>query len=402
MAKVRPIPTPLSQHWRRIRYQFMPIVVFLGASALSVYLWGQQAGLTSAVGEAEVFRIDLTAPTNGTLVTLSKQWQTFEKVAKDEIVARLDDRESLAALAVIQKEIGRIRGELVATEAKTRMDLDAAARGIADTQQQTMLDLRRLAMDIEQYRLALLDRQILIDQDKIALQRATEKVTDAEKLVAGKVESEYTLRDLKTERDLLKQALDDRITGYTHAKTMFEAAQVRQEELRKAQVRNNSTTQPATDMELFLAPVRAAIAVEEARVHELRLRIDSLTIRSPIDGMIREILCFPGQTISLGTPIMTIVKDEAPHVITYLREYHRAAPKLNAKVDLRIRTLPVRTVEGYVAEIGPQIVRVPVQHLRDPTKPEWGLPVRVDFRAESGIHPGELVDVTFRSNPREP
>jgi multidrug resistance efflux pump len=400
MARVRPIPTPLSQHWRRIRYQFMPVLVFLGASALSVWLWGQQAGITSAVGEAEVFRIDLTAPANGTLVALTRQWQTFEKVSKDQVIARMDDGECLAALAVIRRQVEQIRGELLATEAKTRMDLDAAARTIADTQQQNVLDLRRLAMDIEQYRLALLDRQILIDQDRIALQRATETLADTEKLVAKGVESDYALRDLRTNRDLLKQSMDDRVKGHAQAQDMFQAAQVRQEELRKALARTASTTQPS-DVEVFLAPVRTAIAVEEARERELQLRLACLTVRSPIDGMIRDIFCFPGQTVSLGTPIMTIVGNEPPHVITYLREYHRVGPTVGAKVDMRVRTLPVRTVEGFVSEIGPQVVRVPIQHLRDPTKPEWGLPVRVDMAPESGIHPGELVDVTFRRSSRE-
>ena len=80
MAKVRPIPIPLSQHWRRIRYQFMPVMVFVAASVLSVWLWRQQAGITSGLGEAEVLSTNLTAPASGILIPINRQWQTFRHV----------------------------------------------------------------------------------------------------------------------------------------------------------------------------------------------------------------------------------------------------------------------------------------------------------------------------------
>jgi multidrug resistance efflux pump len=401
MAKIRPIPTPLGQHWRRIRYQFLPILVFVGASAVSVWLWDQQKGMPVAVGEAEVLRTDLSAPANGKLVHLTRDWQTFEKVSKGQIVARLDDEECLAALLVVRAEIEQVRKQLLATDAKTRMDLGAAARSIGNAEQQPVLELRRLATDIEKLRLDLLDRQTLIDTDKIELQRQTERLEAVKKLVAEGSETPYTLWDVQMRVDVIKQRLAGNDKTLAFAKTQLQSALDRQADLRKMLDRNPVTTQPS-DVEVFLAPIRAAIAVQEARKKELDLRLESLTVKAPFNGMIRDIFCFPGQTVTLGTPIMTILANEAPHVITYLREYHRAEPKVGAVVDMRVRSLPIRSVAGVVSEIGPQVVKVPPQQLRDPTKPEWGLPIRIDMAPESGLHPGELVDVTFRHVAREP
>src|SRR5664280_1802718 len=121
MAKVRPIPTPLGQHWQRIRLQLMPLLVFLAACGISVWLWNEQRGTPMAVGEAEVQWTNLSAPANGTLVHLTpRDWKTFERVTKDQVVARLDANECVAALAVIHTQIEKIRKELSATEAKTR------------------------------------------------------------------------------------------------------------------------------------------------------------------------------------------------------------------------------------------------------------------------------------------
>jgi multidrug resistance efflux pump len=378
----------------------MPLLVFVGAAGLSVWLWNQQRGSPMAVGEAEVLRTDMSAPANGKLVHLARDWQIFEKVTKGQIVARMDDEECLAALAVIHEQIEEIRKQLSATDAKTRMDLAAAGRSIANVEQQTVLELRRLATDIEKLRLDLLDRQTVIDTDKIELRRMTERLEAVKKLVAEGSETQYTLWDVQMKVDVITQRLTGNQGTLAFAKTQLQSSLDRQEELRKTLAKNPIATQPS-DVEVFLAPIRAQIAVEEARKKELDRRLENLTVKAPFDGMIRDIFCFPGQTVTLGTPIMTILANQPAHVITYLRDYRRVEPKVGAMVDMRVRTLPVRSVEGVVAEVGPQVVRVPTEQLRDPTKPEWGLPIRIDMKNESGLHPGELVDVSFRRMVQE-
>jgi multidrug resistance efflux pump len=380
----------------------MPLLVFVAACGISAWLWNEQRGTPMAVGEAEVQWTNLSAPANGTLVHLvPRDWKTFERVTKDQVVARLDANECMAALAVIHTQIEKIRKELSATEAKTRMDLDAAGRSIANAEQQTVLELRRLATDIEKLRLDLLDRQTLIETDTIELKRQTERLEAVKKLVAEGSETQYTLWDVQMKVDVITQRLTGSKNTLAFAKTQLQASLDRQEVLQKSLANNPATTRPS-DVDVFLAPIRAAIAVEEARKRELDLRLAYLTIKAPFDGMIREIFCFPGQTVTLGTPIMTIVADQPRNVITYIRDYRRVEPKVGAVVDMRVRTLPVRSMTGVVAEVGPQIVRVPVEQLRDPTRPEWGLPIRISTKPEAGLHPGELVDVSFRRSTQAP
>ena len=395
MADLRPIPTPLGQHWRRIRYQMLPVVIFGVALASTFWLWGRQSGLTHAIGEVEVTRLELTAPADGTLVPLpGKTWEQFQFVKKGDVLARMDDRAAIAALSIIQGSIGVLQKELIAAELKTRQDLAELARDRIDRENDAIAGLRRMALDIERLELNILDREAAIQADGLEYNRRNERFKAIEELAQKGVETQYRLWDFRLARDQAKERKEGNERVLAEAKAQLKRAKQRQVTLRES-LSTGPTTHPAADIETFLAPMRAAIAVERAKLGQARLLAESLEIRATFDGMIRDIYRFPGQTVRMGDPILTVVADQAPYLITYVRQHHRVGPEVGMAVDVRVRSLPVRTVKGHIAEIGPQVVRVPRQHQRDPQTAEWGLPVRIVTPASAGLQPGEMVDVTF-------
>ena len=107
--------------------------------------------------------------------------------------------------------------------------------------------------------------------------------------------------------------------------------------------------------------------------------------------------------------ILTIASEDARYVVSYLRPDQVAGLKPGMPVDLRPRAPGRRPPPAVIDRIGPQIevMEPPNQQLRDPARPQWGLPVRImiprrsgglslpaDLR-EFGLTPGELIDVTF-------
>jgi len=46
--------------------------------------------------------------------------------------------------------------------------------------------------------------------------------------------------------------------------------------------------------------------------------------------------------------------------------------------------------------IGPQGELIPPDQLRNPTVPEWGLPVSIALPADVELRPGEVVDLVFQ------
>ena len=410
MPDLHPIPIPLRQRWQGIRYQVLPVLVFAGALSATIWLWGHQAGSSHASGEAEAARLELTAPVDGTLMPIRRpglsaaaaqdanspfvgQWQLFDQVSKGQLLVQMDDGPALAELAVVQSEVLTLSKQLLATEAQARQDLSGLALDQADRKYQWLNEASRLAVEVEALRLDRLDRKrrILAFEAQLRHEKALLEVLKESRETGAATEFEVT------DKQLLVTTLADEIKGRQDALAKAE------EQLKQALARqegHNRETGNFPKMELastetLLAPIRASITVQQSRLAQINRQIHSLELRAPFNGVIREIFRWPYQTVRMGEPIMILVADKSSHVLTYVRQHHRIKPRIGMRVKLRVRAAPMEPVKGYVEQIGPQVVAVPLQHLRDPAIPEWGLPVRIRIPPESEILPGELVDITF-------
>jgi len=410
MPDLRAIPIPLRQRLRRIRYRFLPVLVFAGALSATIWLWGHQAQVTHVSGEAEVVRLELTAPADGTLMPVRRrglsavagqdanspfvgQWQLFDEVPKGRPLIQMDDGPALKELAIVQSEILALNKQLLATEAQARQELSSLALDQADRKYQWLSEADRLAVEVESLRLDILDRKrrILALQAQLRHEKALLEVLEESRESGAATEFEVI------DKQLLVTALAEEIKGRQSALAKAE------EQLSQAQARqeaHNTETGNFPKLELaatetLLAPIRASITVQQSRLAQINRQIQSLEVRAPFDGIIREIFRWPYQTVRMGEPIMILVAKQSTHVLTYVREHHRVELRRGMRVRLRVRAAGMQPVEGYVEQIGPQVVAVPLQHLRDPQIPEWGLPVRIALPPDCGIRPGELVDITF-------
>lgn len=393
MPDSTPIPTPLHQRWLRLRFQMLPFLVFLLAAGLGIWLWGEHSGLLSTVGEVEAIRMVITAPADGRLIVGDQDWQLFQEVKEGEILVRMDDGPSRLAIATLQKRVEQLKKELAATRAQMEQEFADLALRTRSLEYERIIRLRRLALDIEERTLDKLDRQATIESDKIELTRLSEQHAQLEALRKQGNETPERVRDVRLQRDVVQERLRRNQDYLTEADRQLTAAKKRENEL-SISPEDVPATQPAP-METFLGPVRAGIVIVQAEMRQIELTIKNLEVCSPFGGVVREIFFNPGQTVRMGEPIMTIVARDASHVVCYVRDHQRIQPQLLMKVKVRVRSLPVRTVEGTVDQVGPQVVRIPRQHLQDPQLVEWGLPIRVRIDRAAGLRPGEMVNLMF-------
>jgi multidrug resistance efflux pump len=148
-------------------------------------------------------------------------------------------------------------------------------------------------------------------------------------------------------------------------------------------------------------PADPLLAQREAQIAELQARIDAREIKSPIDGTVIEIHKYPGEHARAGKTLMEIAGKDAPFILGYLREDQPLRPAPGMKVTLRTRggATPRRAFDTYVAAAGPQVESIPKRHLRNPSVPEWGMPVQIAIPPEADLRPGELVDLVFYPSP---
>src|SRR3990172_265566 len=219
-ARVR---IPWTVRLYRFRRHVLPLLGFATCTVLTTWLWDRQGSLPNAVGEVEAVRIEVAAATDGELLPLPRgNWTLFNAIPAGEVIARLDDRPARAELATLHKELIRLQQEVDAYAAR-------------------------------------------IDLQHIILKRLFERGA----VVEGELINSGLLRDKIAKRIELSTA------------ALGEAIQQRETAVLRLQKHQGLVS---ADLARILAPVQTATAVQESRIRELQLRIDSLEIRAPISG----------------------------------------------------------------------------------------------------------------------
>jgi multidrug resistance efflux pump len=380
------IPIPWKHRWRRFRYGALPLLGMAACAAATLYLWEQQGLMPQTLGEVEAVRVDVTAVADGELVPLGGgQWSLFDEVELNQVVAQLDDAPLRSQLATHAAELARLRKELEAGAAKLAVSEADRARG-------HQADALRLKVEVEKRRLTVLDRRIQVETDTLELDRLNARVSCLTPLFAKKLISELEIKNEKALRDEVAKRLASNTKALGEAETQLRAAEERVRLL---------PSLLAADQAKELAPLAAAVAVQQGLIRELEVNTGKLAIRAPIRGMICAVVRRPGETVRAGEPILTLAAGSGHYIVSYVRQEHRLTPQVGMPVEVRPVHTPIRPpLTAIVERVGPQLEMVPQHQCRDPRIPEWGLPVRIALPRGCPSRPGELVEINFRPRPK--
>ncbi|MGA2496231.1 MAG: HlyD family efflux transporter periplasmic adaptor subunit [Tepidisphaeraceae bacterium] len=372
------IRTPLAQQWKRVRYQLMPVVTMALAVAATAYLWRQHYSPRDGVGVVRVVEASATCPEDGLLVEPPGGFLGLhDRVSRDQIVARLDDRPLLAQLKVLQSDMTRLQLDLPAKEEALRIEQ-------ATRKDRQLDEARRLSINVETLQLAILQQKAQLETDQVEYQRQQALCDFIRKAVEKGAATEREMAEVTMHRDVV----DQRIKGAQRSIVETTA------QLVAAKERLNGHNDPAkVDADRIMAPIRAAIETQKARLDELQVQLQDLDIRSPIDGRITKIHYHPGETVKAGEAIVTITKDRSHQVVSYIRPDQHVAPVEGMPVQIRTRNGGRADVR--ISSVGPAFEQIPQHHQRDPKLVEWGIPVLIDVPAGLQLRSGETVDVRF-------
>ncbi len=380
MSDLPRIPVSWSQRWRSLRQRLFPVCAFALSACLAGWLWSRQFSFTQAIGEVFAHKVEVSVPVDGALLAQSgRNLDLYQTVRAGQVIIRLDDRPTLAAISTVQKQLEEAKLELKAKLEDLRLDRQ-------DREFDRTTEARRLAVEIEQRRLDIASRKGELTADKIELERELEKLKVADELMAKKAISRIDYLEYERRRDVVQERIRGHEEFLAEARLQLQSAQQRMDQ--------HSPTESATAADL-VAPFHAAIGVQEARLAELELQREALDIRSPISGRIVSVSAWPGQQVRRGTVVFTVASHEADYIVSYVRPNQRFQPAKGMQVAARSRTNTSLTVSATVSNIGPQLEPIPAQQLRDIKRPEWGLPVLISIPSSLGLRPGELVDLKF-------
>jgi multidrug resistance efflux pump len=359
MDRLPPIPIPKALRWREFRIRALPILFFLIAIGGICFVWRRNIVAPTLEGAVEIRSSQIISPYEGKLTQLNID--RFQKILKGMPVAVLVPSDPRPALAVIQS------------------DLD-----IINTRLGPRLTAQRNETDYQELRVNWMVQKVDLATTRVNLELARDELQRDEELYKAKIIADSVYDSaLKAEQALLAEVME--------RSNLVVIAELGLKQLEAAGV-----PQTSSDSENILA---SALQVEEQKLKEASTGTEPIILTATMDGMISMVYRQVGENVSEGSPILTISAVEPEHIISYLRQPIPFEPKVGMKMEVRTRTMQIQSGIARIQSVGPQFESITnVLAIIRPGKPiDLGLPIEISLPPDLRLHPGEIVDLTLRS-----
>jgi len=141
----------------------------------------------------------------------------------------------------------------------------------------------------------------------------------------------------------------------------------------------------------------AVLAEAEAGLSLVELQIEMMTLASPVDGVVGEVLVNVGETAAPGAPMVEIHEISDLRLTVYVAETHVASLTVGDEVDVRVDAYPLETWVGRIERIADQAQFTPsnVQTVEERVKLVFAVEIALDDEA-GRLKAGMPADVNFQ------
>ena len=355
-----PIPIPASQRWHDVRQRLMPAVIFCSSLVLIAFLWNAHVAAPTLVGQAEAPLAAVSSQKSGVLSGLAVS--RFQTVRAGDMIGHVivaDPKMVESSLAVIRAELDMLRANMspIATQ-------------------------QRNAMNYAQLRLDWMKERAALASVRVNYQLADAEWHRSEELFKDKLISQSQLDIAKSKSGALQKQVEELTKLVADGEKSFANMQP-EGTLDIAQISNE--------------PMRAAMAVQEAKLRLTEAELNPITLTAPINGVVTLIYYTSGEAVMAGQPIVSIAATEPTRIVGYLRPPLSSEPAAGDRVEIRTRGRHRLTASAQVIAVGAQLETVPAvfSGLARLDQAQQGLPVNISLPVSLKIHPGELVDITL-------
>jgi multidrug resistance efflux pump len=158
---------------------------------------------------------------------------------------------------------------------------------------------------------------------------------------------------------------------------------------------NGSRKEDIRQAEAAVAAAKAVLQAVEAQLHELQ-------VVSPVDGLIDAVELQPGDLVSAGAPVLSLLDLSRLWVRAYVPENRLDFP-LNKEVRITADSFKNETFRGRISFISSQAEFTPnnVQTPDERSKQVFRIKVTLEGEARAKLRPGMPVDVLLEPPPNE-
>ncbi|MBN1515203.1 HlyD family efflux transporter periplasmic adaptor subunit [Candidatus Sumerlaeota bacterium] len=376
---------PLRQHVQLLRRRYIPLATWVGAICALILLGKGNLQTIDAVGIVEEKRAPAICLVDGEVSAITVA--LFDQVVKGQLLGIIDDAAWKAELKTAQEELKRLQAELDA--AQEQLQLDRLAAG-----QQKVLDQRRFQIDEERAHLDVLDRIAQREEDKAEL-NYLEVILQRQENLQG-IQQQTVIDAARAKVKTLQARIEENENAIAMARELWASAKTRRMEAQQVETGETSES-PDYPMpsDKTLAPVKQAVAVQDAVISQLMEQREQLLLKAPIEGTVAQIAIQPGETVMRGSALFDVQSSESKFVIAYVDQSAANDVVANMDVMLYTRRRPRQAIPGRVLKVGVQIERFPMRLRPDPDLPRFGLACLIGEYEPGVFIPGEVLDVRF-------
>ena len=266
----RPIETPLNQRVADFKRRQLPAIVWSIAALTCVWMLSSRVGHFEYIGLARAVQYEISSSATGQLESLAVD--LYDAVEAGDMLVRMNDAEIEARLERSQATIHQLIAELNAAKPQllSSSHLDQAG---------WTADLRRFQTDEEGRRLSVLELRVTIEGDEIEAERLGLELSRARPLLDTGLIGQAEHDTIRLMHDTVVTRLEENKILLDQTEQEYRAAQLRRQEFGR-----NLPTFPGEAS--LLAPLQAAIEVENQRFREIQARRRATVLRSPVAGQV--------------------------------------------------------------------------------------------------------------------
>jgi multidrug resistance efflux pump len=353
MDSLAPIPTPPSQRWKEFRIQALPVVTFIAVLVCVIALWGKYVVPTSMVGQVELVQANVISSVPATVKEIKvKQFQHVKAGDEIAVLSALDTETVQASLRAAEGDLKLMRARM-------------------------QLDIERNTQSYEQIRL-----EYMRERTDLAVERVRAR-----------------LYELEANRQYLLLTNEPPYTSKTDYEAALLLAATAQTNVIEKEI---YLKQKEEALPKLLPNTKADEAILEAIKGQedlLRAEGSTISIKSPIDGVVSSVNVFAGSKIVQNLPLVTIVSTDPTRIIAYVRKPYGEIPKPGATVTIRRQSSRRETADGTVLDVSGHLAPIStslVPMASGANTNELGMPFSVSIPAQLALLPGEAVDLILK------
>lgn len=358
-----PHVTRYRRPWWRSLIQYWPFVIFLCAGLAAILLYSRGGKYRVMTGTAERV-VENVAPLESARIA-SIHVEVGDHVKAGDVIARLDTAIIDAENAVQKERIFRSRLE-------AQLDQLSLERQFSVTLQEAKQALREARMEMA---VTKVEHEALVKEIERLKPLLQQKLISAESMAAKQARESILRETLKL--------MPDHIDALTI-------------EVNRANDQKISALERMREMEETVA---SATGEEGEAVKLLNLRREGYTLRAQQDGVVAQIDQQPGDVVSAGSSIASILIQGPVRVVGFLPENDLSSVAIGspAKIYPTVSLRETGVIPAKVMQISPAVYSLPERVSPIRGQIVRGRQVVLELNREVNLVPGETVSIEIES-----